>query len=784
MSYDAEDKGNLKHVAEPETNKFFEVISDFLDCLVVILDKEGKIAYCNKFSEKITGIPQEQVKGRYYWDIFCLPEEKELYKVFFDQLAPDAFPFELKTQITAGMGSNVTILWKYNNLLEQSKSNQDDEYLVLTGIDITSYDDANKKLQEIGEKYRTLIHVSPVSVISLDNDYRIKSWSSAAEKLLGWTEKSVLEKSLFQVLGGKNERLKESCERALQGGITNDLELNCYRKDGTPVSVSLYLAPTRDYNGIVDGIVLIALDITERKQAEVSLNYQLAVEKLIADISSYLANLPSKQVSEGINEILKMLGEFLQADRGYVFQFSEDMATRTMTHEWCADNIEDLKECFHNQSLDELSWWKNKLVAREWIRISDIQELPPEAGGVKREVEAQKVKSYICVPLVIEGSLFGAFGFDSIEEKRKWAAEHAKLLSVVAELIANAFARYSAYLEISYMSFHDQLTGLYNRHFLKEEMKRMDNPDNLPLSIIVADLNGLKLVNDTYGHIMGDELLHKAASLLKQSCREEDVIARWGGDEFIILLPRTSKKKAKVIQNRIVDNCTGEYAGDVPVSIAVGVACKNNTANGLHEILKKAEDSMYSQKLTESRSVRNAVLSTLMKTLSEKSYETETHTHRMKETARMIGETAGLSEADLKRLDLLITLHDIGNINIPEETLMKTGPLTSREWEMIKKHPETGFRIARSTEDYAHVAEEILSHHESWDGSGYPRGLKGEEIPLLSRILAIADAYEVMSSGRPYKKQLSRSEIKSELRRCSGTQFDPGLAGLFLSMLE
>ncbi len=760
-------------------NNFFAVISNYLDCLVVILDWQGKIVYINSFVENITGFYPEQAEGSYYWDVFCLSEEKELYKAFFEKLKPELLPFELKTQITAKDKTNSTILWKYNILQEQNGSG---DSLVLTGIDITSYDETNKKLQEIGEKYRTLIHVSPVSVISLDNNFRVKSWSSAAEKLFGWTEKSMLEKNIFQTLEDTKGGLKQYCERALNGIITNELELACHRKNGTPVFVSLYLAPTRDYNGIVDGIVLIALDITERKQAEELIGFQLEVEKLIADISSYLANLPSKQISDGIEEVLKMAGSFLGADRGYVFQFSEDGKTRSMTHEWCKYDLNTLKNKLKIQSLDQLPWWKDKIRSRNWLSVSNIEDLPPEAEKEKQVLKAQGVCSFICIPLIKEGSLFGAFGFDIHNQKRKWAEEQLKLVSVVGELIANAFARYAAYLEISYMSFHDQLTGLYNRHFLKEEMQRVDTARQLPLSIIIADLNGLKLVNDTYGHIKGDELLIKAASILKKSCRKEDVIARWGGDEFMVLLPRTSIQKAKAVQQRIINNCSRIYAGAVPVSMAVGVASKNKPGNGLHDIVKKAEDNMYSQKLNESRNFRKTVLATLLKTLAEKSYETKIHIDRMQETAALIGRQASISKIDQDRLDLLITLHDIGKINMPENLFTKKGPLTAEEWEMIKKHPEIGFRIARSTELFAHIAEEILSHHENWDGSGYPRGLKKEEIPLLSRITAIADACEVMSSGRPYNDKKNREEIAAELKRCAGTQFDPALVDLFLAI--
>jgi len=333
---------------------------------------------------------------------------------------------------------------------------------------------------------------------------------------------------------------------------------------------------------------------------------------------------------------------------------------------------------------------------------------------------------------------------------------------------------------IRYISFHDSLTRLFNRTFLEEEMKRLNTERQLPISIIMADLNGLKLVNDTYGHCMGDEMLRCSANILRKSCRKEDIIARWGGDEFIILLPQTTKREAEVICKRINDQCRHAYVSDVPISIALGVATKNNAEKNLVDILKEAENNMYKQKLTESRSIRSGVLNALLKTLAAKSYETEEHARRMLFVSQKIGEKIGLSDYDLNRLSLLVNLHDIGKINISEEILTKRGSLTTEEWEIIKKHPEIGFRITRATEEFAHIAEDILAHHERWDGSGYPRGLKREDIPLLARIVAIADAYEVMSNGRPYKLPLSKEEIITEYKSCSGTHFDPELVDVFL----
>jgi diguanylate cyclase (GGDEF)-like protein len=334
--------------------------------------------------------------------------------------------------------------------------------------------------------------------------------------------------------------------------------------------------------------------------------------------------------------------------------------------------------------------------------------------------------------------------------------------------------------KILFLSYHDQLTGLYNRRFMEEEIKRQDTPRQLPVSVIMGDVNGLKLTNDVFGHRAGDLLLKKAAEVIKECCRREDIIARWGGDEFVILLPRTGMKAAEEIVGRIKNKCALDSEGPVQVSIALGYATKNKAEENIWQVLKEAEEWMYRHKLLQGKSYRNAVISTLKATLFEKSMETEEHAERLKEISLKIAKGLGLSAKQMDELELLAVLHDIGKVAIKESILLKPGPLTEEEWAEMKKHPEIGYRIAQSTPELASIAEYILCHHERWDGRGYPRGIKGEEIPLLSRILAVADAYDAMTSDRPYRKAMGREEALAELERNAGMQFDPEVVSAFI----
>jgi diguanylate cyclase (GGDEF)-like protein/PAS domain S-box-containing protein len=357
-------------------------------------------------------------------------------------------------------------------------------------------------------------------------------------------------------------------------------------------------------------------------------------------------------------------------------------------------------------------------------------------------------------------------------------------LASVEGVIRDITERKAKEIHLSFLSFHDRLTDLYNRAYFEEELKRLNTERQLPLSVIISDINGLKLINDAFGHDEGDRILRSFASVLKSCCRAEDIVARWGGDEFSMLLPKTDLEVAKKIENRIKESSTKESRGGIPLSVSLGTSTKTENKEDFSSIIKKAEDNMYSQKLREAKSIISSIISSLEKTLFEKSVKTEKHTKRIKEISVKLGESIGLSASEIDDLSLLATIHDIGKVAILDIILNKKENLSSKEWETIKRHPEIGYRIALSSHQLSSVAEYILTVHEWWNGKGYPQGLKAEEIPVLSRIISIVDSYEVMITGRPYKKAISKEAAIAELKKFSGKQFDPSLVRKFVEILN
>ncbi len=350
-----------------------------------------------------------------------------------------------------------------------------------------------------------------------------------------------------------------------------------------------------------------------------------------------------------------------------------------------------------------------------------------------------------------------------------------------AVLVSDIDDRVKREEKINYLSYHDQLTGIYNRRYYEEELKRLDTERNLPISIIMGDLNGLKLINDSFGHSAGDEFLVKAAEAIKQGCRANDIIARLGGDEFVILLPHTDASDTEKVIARINKLASEKKVGTLDLSVTFGYGTKTNIIEKMEDVYINAENQMYRHKLYDSASVKSRMINTIMNTLYEKNPRERLHSARVSEISVSIAERMNLADNDIRLIKIAGLMHDIGKIGIDEKILNSKEKLNSEEMKEIQRHPDVSYRILISCSEFSDIAVVILEHHERWDGKGYPKGLQGKSISLPARIIAVADSFDVMTNERPYKKALSEKDAIEEILRCSGTQFDPEIAEIFVS---
>ncbi len=338
------------------------------------------------------------------------------------------------------------------------------------------------------------------------------------------------------------------------------------------------------------------------------------------------------------------------------------------------------------------------------------------------------------------------------------------------------------HFELEYLADHDHLTGAYNRNYFSKIYDTYERMHSL--GIVLWNVNSLKLINEFYGNVTGDQVISNVANYIKAGLREEDILIRLEGDELLALLPNIEEKNAVKLMKEIRANILKNENNQLEVSAEFGVAMKETEGTRIEDCLIQARNSMFQKKMMSSSSIRSSIIESLKKSLSQSDYETEEHAERTKKLALRLADKLGLSDREKSELALLSILHDIGKIAIPERILLKPNKLSVEEWDIMKTHVSKGYEIAKVTSELETIAEYILHHHERWDGKGYPSNLQRDEIPLLSRIITVVDSYDVMTNDRNYHKAMSKEEAKNELRKCSGTQFDPDLVEEFLVLLE
>lgn len=340
--------------------------------------------------------------------------------------------------------------------------------------------------------------------------------------------------------------------------------------------------------------------------------------------------------------------------------------------------------------------------------------------------------------------------------------------------------------KIRFLSEHDELTKLHNRTFFEAKLADYRTQGTMPKGVLICDLDKLKMVNDTLGHQVGDRLIIAAAEIVKQVIGESGICCRIGGDEIAVLLEDKSTLTVEEIYCRINAAVEDYNAVNVsrPLGISVGFSFPAKGSITVDELIRQADDNMYKEKLINQQNNKNHASQMFRQTFEAKDYIVEGHLDRLQQLITSFARSLSLGESQITDLRMFAKFHDIGKAAVPEEIIFKESKLTAEEWTQIRRHPEAGYRICKTLPDLVPFPEWILKHHEWWNGQGYPLGLKGEEIPLECRMLAIIDAYDAMTSERPYRPAMSHSDAIAELSRNSGIQFDPNLVFQFIKLLE
>ena len=733
--FDITDKIN-REIVLIESRDYCNNLLDQIPALVWRINENLECEYVNKAWQNYTGLSFEDALGKGLV-VAIHPEDVDYCIKAVNEAGRNRTSFQIMNRLLRYDGEYRWCMVEGNPYYDL-KGN----FAGYIGInhDITDKRLLVNKLEENEELFRTIFEQSPVGITYGQSDFEISYVNPMFEKIMGRTKEELKGLKWTDITHPDDIQKDLDCLEKLKAGEIESYSMNkrYIKPDGSEIWTHMTISPIRISKNPEITHICILKDISESIKIENELKESERSKAML------LSNLPG-------------MAYRCKYDRDWTMLFVSD-------------------GCF-----DLTGYKPESLLYNRDLSFNDIINPEYQTYLYDKWTEILKKKSVLKEEYAIttaSGEIKWVF-----EQGRGVYDENGEVIALEG-IIIDISGQKKREEDIRYLNNYDVLSGLYNRRFFEEEIKRIDTDEHLPLSIIIADINGLKITNDALGHDAGDKTIRATAEILKSCIRKGDILARTGGDEFSILLPRTNQIEANNIVKRIKTLCDEYNRKSIKevhhLSTSLGYSTKLDNETALNSIIKEAEDNMYRDKLLQSKSLHSSIISSMKKTLYEKSQETEEHAQRLIKLSCAIGKKMKLMDKQINELKLLSTLHDIGKIGISDAILNKSDKLTDEEWVIMKKHPEIGYRIAMSTPELQLIADYILCHHERWDGNGYPNGLAKEQIPLLSRIISVVDAYDAMTEDRSYSKAKTKDAAIEEIRKNAGSQFDPYIAKLFI----